>query len=250
MRRFLSWLSRLFVRLVRRAATSPLGASLGLAGASNLPRALPRRQTMTRGRPRRRFPLWLKIVYGLFIAVLVPVWSLQYGAENFLWFSDIALFGTLIALLFENRFVASMMALAVLIPELLWSVSFFGEMLLGADVIGLAGYMFKQTIPLAIRAMSLFHIVVPLLLLWMLYRLGYEPHALRAQTLLAWIILPLSYVLTEVENNINWTMGIAGYVPQPWMPGWAWVALLMLAFPLLFYLPTHVILRRLFSHAH
>lgn len=242
MRRFLSWLSRLVVRLVRRVR----GRSRAVPPVVAPVRAEVCRSTEVAQGRRRPFPRGVKIVYALFVAVLVPVWSVQYGAENFLWFSDIALFGTLVALLLESRFVASMMALAVLIPELLWNLSFFGEMLLGIDMVGLAAYMFEQTIPLAIRAMSLFHIVVPLLLLWMLHRLGYEPRALAAQTLLAWIVLPLSYALTEADNNINWTLGVVGHVPQPWMPRWAWLALLMAAFPLLFYLPTHAVLKRFF----
>jgi len=36
-------------------------------------------------------PLGLKIVYTLFVCALVPIYWRQYGAANFLWFSDIAL---------------------------------------------------------------------------------------------------------------------------------------------------------------
>jgi hypothetical protein len=41
-----------------------------------------------------QIPLWLKIAYTLFICVLAPVYVVQYGPGNFLWFSDIALFVT------------------------------------------------------------------------------------------------------------------------------------------------------------
>ena len=57
------------------------------------------------------------------------------GPANFLWASDIALFVTLAALWLESRLLASMMTLAVLLPELLWNVDFFGS-LLGIDIFG------------------------------------------------------------------------------------------------------------------
>jgi hypothetical protein len=191
-----------------------------------------------------RFPAWIKVPYTFFVGLLIPVYWVAHGPANFLWFSDIALFGVLIALWFEHRLLASMMALAVLLPEIAWNVGFFGKLLTGTDMIGLAAYMFDPAIPLLVRALSLFHVVLPPLLVFMVYRLGYDERALRAQTLLAWVVLPLSAVVATPENNVNWALGWGEHVPQPWMPGWLWVLLLMGMFPLTVYLPTHWLLRR------
>jgi hypothetical protein len=67
--------------------------------------------------------------------------------------------------------------------------------------------MFDPKISLPIRALSLFHIALPLILLWMVHRLGYDSRALAAQTLLAWIVLPMSYLLTDRSENVNWVYG-------------------------------------------
>jgi hypothetical protein len=106
--------------------------------------------------------------------------------------------------------------------------------------------MFDSKIPLPIRALSLFHVVLPILLLWLLYRLGYDRRALLAQTLLAWIVLPLSYFLTKRTDNVNWVYGVSGGT-QKWMPAPLYLVLLMIAFPLALYLPTHLVLKRLFN---
>src|SRR5262249_60087898 len=98
-----------------------------------------------------------------------------------------------VALSTESRLLASMMAVAVLLPELLWNVSFFSRLLLRARVSALADYMFAPEIPLWIRALSLFHIPMPLVLIWMLATLGYDRRALMAQTALAWVVFPLTY---------------------------------------------------------
>lgn len=65
-------------------------------------------------------PLWLKIAYTAYVAVTLPVYYLRYGPGNFLWFSDVALIVTLPALWFESSLLASMMAIAILLPELVW----------------------------------------------------------------------------------------------------------------------------------
>lgn len=191
------------------------------------------------------FPLWLKLVYTLLVCVIVVVNWRNYGPINFLWFSDIALLVTVPALWLENGLLASMMALSIVALDVAWNVDFFGGLMTGRSLLGLSPYMFDRTIPLPVRLISLFHIWFPLLLLWMVYRLGYDERALLAQTVLAWLVLPVSYwVVTEDSENINWVRGLRG-MPQKWMPGWLYLTLLMLALPLFIYLPTHLVLKKL-----
>jgi len=189
-------------------------------------------------------PLWLKVAYTLFVCVVIGVYWVKYGPGNFLWFSDIALFVTVLALWLENGLLASMMTLSILLLDVVWNVDFFGRMLTGRSLTGLSPYMFDRTIPLPVRLLSLFHIWFPPLLLWMVYRLGYDQRALLAQTLLAWVVLPVSYWLTDPSENINWVHGLRGE-PQKSMPGWLYLMLLMLALPLVIYLPTHLALKKL-----
>jgi hypothetical protein len=186
-------------------------------------------------------PLWLKLAYSLFVAITLPIYWLKYGPRNFLWFSDIALFATAAALWLENALLASMMALAILIPEVVWNLSFFGALLLGRPVAGLADYMFDRNKPRYLRALSLFHVFLPLLLLWLVWRLGYDPDALMAQTVLSCLLLPLTYRLTDPETNINWVYGPFGR-PQRRLPPGVYLVLVMLFFPLMIYLPTHLFL--------
>lgn len=196
--------------------------------------------------PIDQIPLWLKLAYTLFICVLVPVYWVQYGPGNFLWFSDLALFATAAALWLENSLLASMMALSVLVLESVWIVDFIIGLIAGSSVIGLSAYMFDSKISISIRALSLFHIFLPLLLVWLLHRFGYDTRALVTQTLLAWIVLPASYFLTKSSENVNWVYGPGGG-PQKWMPAPLYLVLLMLAFPLVLYLPTHLLLKKLFT---
>ena len=193
-------------------------------------------------------PLGVKIVHTLFVCALVPIYWRQYGPANFLWFSDIALLVLVPALWLENALLVSMMAISVVFFEALWNADFFLRLLTGKSLIGLSAYMFDPKIPLFIRSLSCFHIVLPLLLLWTLRRLGYDQRAFVWQTVVALVVLPLSYLLSNPHENVNWVYGL-GQNPHRILPGPLFVILLMLMFPLVVYLPTHLLLVRIFRAA-
>ena len=191
-------------------------------------------------------PLWIKLAYTLFVAVTVAVYAVKWGPGNFLWFSDIALIGTVPALWLESGLLAGMMTLAILLPEILWNLSFFVQLATRRRVSGLTDYMFDRSKPLYLRALSLFHVFLPVLLVWMISRLGYERRALVAQTILAWVVLPLSYWLTKPEDNVNWVRGFNNGL-QKHVHQTAYLGLLMIGFPVLIYLPTHFLLMTMFK---
>lgn len=189
--------------------------------------------------------LWIKIPYTVFVFVLVPVYWIRYGPANFLWFSDIALFATLAALWLGSRFLVSMMATGVLIFDTVWSFIFFSRLILGAAPAGLVDYMFDPEISVFIRALSLFHVALPIIQLWALGKLGYDVRAWKYQAVLGWIILPLTYGVTGPEENINWVYGMIE-APQQWLAAPLYLGALMLIYPTLICFPTHIILKRLF----
>jgi hypothetical protein len=108
--------------------------------------------------------------------------------------------------------------------------------------------MFDPKIPLFVRGLSCFHIVLPVILLWGLHRLGYDRRAFLWQTIVALVVLPLSYLLSNPDENVNWVYGF-GQNPQKIMPAPLFVILLMLLFPLVIYLPTHFLFARIFRAA-
>jgi len=182
--------------------------------------------------------LGIKVGYTLFLLVLVPVYWACYGPRNFLWFSDIALLATGASLWLESSLVASMMMLAVLLPELAWNLDFFGRLLTSRRLFGMSDYMFDARTPRALRALSLFHVPLPAGLVWLVTRLGYDRRAWLGQSLLALVVLPVTYWLSDRAENVNWVHGIGR--PQSVLPPWAYLALLIVAFSLVLYLPPHL----------
>jgi hypothetical protein len=120
----------------------------------------------------RRIPLWLKLAYTGFMAVLVPVYLRNYGPTNFLYFCDVALIITLVGIWIESPLLVSMCAVGIIASQTLWLIDFFSN-LIGHPLTGLTDYMFMADHSLFLRGLSPFHGWLPILLVYLVWRLGY-----------------------------------------------------------------------------
>lgn len=203
----------------------------------------------------RRVPIGIKLLYTAFCAVLVPYYWAAYGPTNFLYFCDLALLMTVVTVWSENALLASMAAVGIFLPQMLWCADFLAHFF-GGYITDMTAYMFNPNLTLFTRGLSFFHFWLPFLVLWLVWRLGYDRRAFLAWSLVAWILLPVCYFLfpappppADNQNlpvNVNYVYGFNDTEPQHWMPPLAFLALLMVGLPLLIYLPTHLLLKTLF----
>jgi hypothetical protein len=204
---------------------------------------------------RHQIPWSAKVAGAVFLTVLVPVYLHTYGPTNFLWFCDAALLLTVAGMWLESSLLISMCAVGILLPQCLWLAD-FGSQLLGFRLLGLTGYMFDHQLPLFTRGLSLFHGWLPLLLVWLLFRLGYDKKALPAWTALAAALGFVCYFFTppagahpanpNLPININYLYGFNDQQPQTWVNQNLYVVLWLLVLWLVAFLPTHLVLRKIF----
>lgn len=196
--------------------------------------------------------MWLKLAYTAFMAVLVPVYWQNYGPTNFLYFCDVALFLTLAGLWLERPLLVSTAAVGILAPQLLWLADFFVG-LAGGRLLGLTEYMFDADRSLFLRGLSLFHGWLPLMLVYLVWRNGYDRRAFAAWTALATVLMLVCYLFLPPPSpdhglepvNVNYVYGFSDEAPQTWMAPQLWLLLEMVAMPLLLVWPMHVALKRL-----
>ena len=105
--------------------------------------------------------------------------------------------------------------------------------------------MFDPAVPILIRALSLFHIVTPPLLVWAIWRLGYDGRGWKWQTVTAWIVVPINY-FWRPEQDVNWARG-PFFHEQHLVAGWIYLLGYLVAIPLIVYFPTHLLLARITS---
>lgn len=188
-------------------------------------------------------PIWIKLAYSIMVFIIVPVYWRDWGPKNFLWLSDIALFTMFFALWFENSLLSSMMIVGVLPLELFWTFDFICK-----GKFGIASYMFDRRHPLYLRLLSLFHLPLLFSIIYMLIKFGYKPQAIYYQTILIWILFPLTYAIIDRKGeNINWVFGF-GAKPLPKKHPIRYLIGLLLGITLLIYIPLHFILKHFIQY--
>ncbi len=207
-------------------------------------------------RPQRKIPLPATWAVTAFLAVLIPVYWHTYGPTNFLWFCDAALILTVIGMWTESPLLISMCAVGILLPQGLWVLDFLGQ-LLGIHLLGLTNYMFDPHLSLFIRGLSLFHGWLPVLLIWLLVHVGYDPRGMIAWSGVATALVLSCYFFTPPAGvhlanpntpiNLNYVYGFNDQQPQTWVNQNLYVILLLSGLWLVAFLPTHLLLRKIFA---
>jgi hypothetical protein len=144
------------------------------------------------------------------------------------------------ALWLESSLLFSWQACGLLLFQTLFVVDLAGTILSGRHLIGGTEYMFDPHVPLPIRLLSLFHVVMPLLLLWGIWRLGYDSRGWKYQTLTTWIVVPINY-LWRPQADVNWARGLF-FREQHAVPGVLYLLIYLTVVPAAVYYPTHRLL--------
>ena len=201
--------------------------------------------------PANSVPLWLKLAFTAFMAVMIPVYWANYGPTNFLYFCDVAMLITLVAIWLESPLLVSMCAVGILGSQAVWVLDFVLN-IFGFKLTGLTDYMFMEDHSLFLRFLSLFHGWLPFLLLYLVWRLGYDRRGLPAATVLAWGLILVCYFFMPPPRpnpglepvNIDYVYGFSDTEPQHLMSPGLWVVGLMILMPLILFVPAHFLLRR------
>jgi hypothetical protein len=131
--------------------------------------------------------------------------------------------------------------------------------LFGYFPLNMTAYMFQHEgwVEWYYDGLSLFHLWLPCLLIYLVARLGYDRRALVLWTVTAWILLVVCYLwmppppepvhlpgVRQPPVNINYVYGLDKTAAQTFMHPHVWFALLMAVMPVLVFLPTHWVLEK------
>ena len=190
------------------------------------------------------FPLWVRWVSVLWLAAWIPSYALYWGWANFLHLCDVAVVLTCIGFMRGDVLLLSSQAVSSLVGDLLWCLDAGCRLFVGKQLTGGTEYMWDVRIPIWVRLLSLFHVVLPVLLIAALRRLGYDRRALRLQSGIAAAVLVASRLLGPTRN-INYAFAdpifhrAFGAAPVH-------VAVIFVALAGIIYWPTHRLLAAAF----
>jgi hypothetical protein len=150
------------------------------------------------------------------------------------------------AIWLESALISGMMTVGIFLPELAWNIDFLWRLLTRKKLFGISDYMFDNTKPAYLRWLSLFHVPLPFVMIYLVYQLGYDEMSLPAMVILSWIILIITYIVSDPSENINWVFG-PGKNPQKKLHALLYLLIVLIVFPLFIFIPTHFMLLWLFG---
>ena len=187
-----------------------------------------------------RIPRWLKLVWTACVIAWIPLYWRQYGLQNFLFFCDLGNLFIAAGLWLENPLIFSSQASGLLLFQTLFTIDLASALVSGRHLIGGTEFMFDQNVPVMIRLLSLFHVVMPLLLLWAIWRLGYDRRGWKYQTLITWTVVPINF-FWRPDYDVNWARGLF-FREQHAVPGVIYLLAYLIVVPAAVYYPTHRLL--------
>lgn len=180
----------------------------------------------------------------LWLAVWGPTYAVVYGFGNFLHLCDVAVILTCVGLWRGSALLLSMQALTSILIDLTWDLDLAWRLASGRHLIGGTEYMWDPKFPLWVRLLSLFHVILPVLLLWALRRVGYDRRALLAQSALGLLLIAAARTLgPEVNDNFAWR---DPFFHRSWGPAPLHVATIFAGLLAIVYGPTHAVLSRVY----
>jgi hypothetical protein len=176
-------------------------------------------------------PPAVKWAAGAWLALWLPLHLVAYPAWTLLWWCGHGSILAVLGLCLESRLVVSWQAVALLVPQALYVAEALARLATGARGGG-TSYLFDEAVPLHVRTLSLFHFVVPVLLVWAVRRLGYDRRALPLQMVAGTAVALVSLAVGPINL---WSVPVAR----------EHAAAALLLSPLILWWPAHELLRRL-----
>jgi hypothetical protein len=152
--------------------------------------------------PLNKLPEWIRWGTLLWLAIWIPAYWRAWGPVNFLHVCDVAVLLTCVGLWTGNRLLLSSQAVSSLLVNSIWTLDVAFLLVWKRPFFGGTQFLLDVRIPLWVRLLSLYHVLVPVVLLWALSKIGYDRRAWALQcgiTLAAMLIARF----TNPFENIN-----------------------------------------------
>jgi hypothetical protein len=190
------------------------------------------------------FP-YLRWAAVAWLILWIPTYAAVYGFGNFLHLCDVAVLLTCVGLWRGSALLLSMSALTSIVIDLAWDLDLAVRLVTGRHLLGGTEYMWETKYPLWVRLLSLFHLVLPVLLLWALRRVGYDRRALALQSAIGLFFVAAARAVGPDANvNFAWR---DPFFHRSWGPAPVHVLVIFVGLLLLVYGPTHAILSRVYA---
>jgi hypothetical protein len=187
---------------------------------------------------------WMRWGAVVWLAIWVPSYWHTWGAVNFLHLCDIAVLLTCIGLWTSNSLLLSSQAVGSMLSDAAWCLDAGWRLFLGKHLVGGTEYMWDANYSLFTRVLSLFHIVMPVILLVSLRQTGYDRRGWKLQAAITAVLMVASRFFNPALNlNYAFTDPV---FHRAWGPVPIHLAAMFAGIVIVFYLPVHLVLDKVY----
>jgi hypothetical protein len=189
------------------------------------------------------FPV-LRWVALAWMMVWLPAYVRVWDWANLLHLCDIAVILACAGLWWASPLLISSQTVSLLVAGVLWCADAGWRLATGRYLVGGTEYMWDAHYPLWVRLLSLFHIGLPIALLWGLRKIGYDRRGLATQSAIAAGLLVVSRFL-PAALNLNYAYQDP-LLNRAWGPAPVHLGVTLIVLVAVLYGPTHLLLKHLF----
>ena len=192
----------------------------------------------------RGYPIWMRWVSLAWFLVWFMAYWRTWGFGNFAHLCDVAVILTCIGMWTNSALLISSQAVGALIVDIAWALDACWMIFLRHPLFGGNEFLLDPRFPLWVRALTIFHLVMPALLLWGLHCLGYDRSGWALQCAIALPVFILARFTPPVRNtDFAFT---DPFFHRQWGPAPLHVFVSWRFMVFVVYWPTHTALERLF----
>jgi len=185
--------------------------------------------------------LHLRLLVLAWLLIYIPAYFMAYGGWHFLQLCNLGVLISCAGILSANSLLISSQAVATPVIGIFWLVDFLARLITGRFIHAGTAYMWDTSIPLLVRVLSLYHIVLPLLLIYCLRKAAYDKRGFAVQAGIAMLVMLASLFAFSESENLNYVYHWPGgriLFGQPYLH--VLISFLLL---ILVYWPSHYLLK-------
>lgn len=190
------------------------------------------------------YPNWMRWTALAWFVVWFPSYWRTWGVANFVHLCDIAVILTSIGIWTNSALLISSQAVGILVLDAAWAIDAASRVFLRIALVPGNEYLLDPRYPVWVRLLTLFHLVMPALLLWGVYLMGYDRRGWALQSAIA---LPLFVLARFTRPAVNIDFAFSDpFFHRQLGPAALHILIVWLFMVIVVYLPTHLVLTWLF----
>ena len=145
------------------------------------------------------------------LLVYLVTYTRAYGVANFLFLCNLSVILVVVGLWTGSALLLSSQAVGILLVGTAWGLDVLSWFVFRVHAIGGTEYMWDARYPLFARLLSLYHVILPVTLVWALRRVGYDRRGYALQCLIALVGVALGRLFPAGMNlNGAWSDPLFG----------------------------------------